>query len=92
ADQTWDDYERDRVTATDHVVDALVGGGGIGHTRESISPPLARNFWLRFEAFITEPRHYYIGMGLGNQDRVFLHGAVIVGRDVAGLLWIAEDD
>jgi hypothetical protein len=91
-DQTWDDYECDRDAATDQVVEALVGGPSIGHTQNTISPAVATGLWHRFEALVSEPRHYYVGMGFGNQERVFLYGAAIVGADVAGLVWVAEDD
>ena len=39
-DQTWDDYVQDRETATDHVVEALVGGPSIGHTAVTVPPDL----------------------------------------------------
>jgi hypothetical protein len=91
-DQSWDDYQCDRDVATAHVVEALVGGRSIGHTDETMSHAKALEFWYRFEALLEEPRHYYTGMGLGDQEQVFLYGAVIVGSDAAGLLWIAESD
>jgi len=36
--------------------------------------------------------NYYTGMGFGDPKHVYLYGAVIVGSDAAGLLWIAESD
>lgn len=91
-DQTWDDYERDRQVAADHAVEALIGGPQIGHTAFTIGPAKALEFWNRFESLFSEPRHYYTGMGFGDPEHVFLHGAVIIDNHKAGILWIVESD
>jgi len=91
-DQTWDCYECGREEAATHVVEALVGGPAIGHTRKTISPDKALGLWYRFESLFTEPRRYYMRIGFGSVEMAFQHGSVIIGGGRAGLLCIAESD
>jgi hypothetical protein len=91
-DQMWADYTQDRDSATNHVIEALVGGSSIGHTSVTIPPKKALELWCRFESLFSPSRRYYIGMGLGNSQYVFLYGAAIVDEHQAGLLWIVEND
>ena len=48
-----------------------------------------------FDRFVTvcgaNPR-FYINLELGNLDYVFMYGVLVVADDIAGLLWIVEDD
>lgn len=91
-DQSWADYIRDRNAAFEHTVEALVGGGPIGHTHVTIERPLAEVYFSRFEALFDEPRSYYTGMGFGDPEQVLVYGVSIISRTRAGLLWIAESD
>lgn len=89
---TWAEYLVDEETATNHVVKALVGGREIGHLKETIPSEIALQLWRRFEALFTIPRHYYTNLGLGDPDNVFQYGAAIVNAEMAGILWISEND
>lgn len=92
ADQTWRDYETSREVATAHIVEALVGGPEIGHTRVTIAPEKARQYWERFEALFSNPRHYYVGLGLGDSKYAYLHGVVVIDNSKAGALCIVDGD
>jgi hypothetical protein len=91
-DQAWADSVREPEVARKHALEALVGGGPVGHSRVTISQAQARRFLQRFEALFDEPKSYYIGMGFGNSQYVFLHGVAIISRSRAGLLWVVESD
>lgn len=91
-DQMWADYECSAEAARRHVVESLIGGGEIGHTRATVPEATATDLWNLFAALFPEPRRYFIGMGLGDNRYVYQQGAVIVGTGAAGILWIVEDD
>lgn len=92
ADQKWADYVVDRETALSHAVQTLEAGPKKGHLRPTIEARLANLFFTRFDAMFDEPKSYYIGMGLGNQEYVFCEGVAIVSTARAGLLWVVEGD
>jgi len=91
-DQAWADYECCSEAAGCHVIDALVGGAEIGHTRVTMPQSTAADFWDRFTALFPEPRRFFTGMGLGDSQHVFQYGAAVVGAGAAGILWIVESD
>jgi hypothetical protein len=78
--------------AREHAVEALVGGPSVGHLRPTIPRSQAERFVQRFEELFDGPKSYYIGMGLGNRQHVFLHGVAIISRSRAGVLWVVESD
>ncbi|MDX1433134.1 MAG: hypothetical protein R3286_11870 [Gammaproteobacteria bacterium] len=92
ADLTWVEHEVDAAHAREAAMEALVGGSQVGHTRDTIPPRAARQMWQDFERLFGDERRYYVGMGLGDSRYVYLHGAVIVDRERAGILWVVESD
>lgn len=91
-DQSWAEYAAERNAAKDHAIEALVGGPSVGHTVDTISRPVAEQYFERFEALFDDQRHYYIRMAFGDNQYVFLHGVAIISRSRAGVLWVVEDD
>ncbi len=91
-DQQWSDYEVDSNRARSHTVEALKGGSPIGHTRETMSETTAEHLFTRFVALCGSHPRFYIGLGIGNSQYVYLHGVLIVADNLAGILWIVESD
>jgi hypothetical protein len=91
-DQEWTDYETTRDDARGHVVESLIGGSQIGHTRETMPRSTAAEFFDRFVAVCGANPRFYIGLGLGDRTYSFQYGALIVADELAGIFWIVEDD
>ncbi len=91
-DQTWTDYLADQTTARIKAIEVLVGGRPIGHLNVTIPEPQAAEYVDRFDAMFPHPKTYYVGMGFGDQKYVFSGGIAIISCDVAGCLWVVEDD
>lgn len=89
---SWSDYEVTAEKARAEVIGALVGGGAIGHTRDTMSEPVARETWERFASLFAPDRKYFIGLGLGDRQYVFQFGAAIVDATRAGFLGVVESD
>jgi hypothetical protein len=91
-DHTWLDYRVERKIARAHTIEALVGGAAIGHTRKAMPSAKAEEFFDRFEEFFGPERHYYVGMGLGDQAYTFQSGVGIADGHLVGLLGIVDGD
>ena len=88
----WSDHEVASSVAKSVTVQALVGGPEVGHTDVTMPPDIAMKLWAEFESLFDSSRQYYVGMGFGDRDYVFLHGTAIVDHKRAGVLWIVESD
>ena len=88
----WKDHEVAASEARELAVQALIGGSQIGHTTDTIFPDIAHSLWGEFEGFFRIERRYYAGIGLGDSEYVYLHGAAIVDQERAGILWVVESD
>ena len=91
-DSTWLDYEVGMDAARGAVIEALVGGPGVGHTHDTIPPQDAERYFNIFTALFGSERQYYVRLGIGNSEYVFQRGALVVDQQRAGILWIVEDD
>ena len=91
-DHEWADYETTHDDARGHVIESLIGGPQIGHTKETMSASTAAGLLDRFVAACGANPRFYIGLGLGDRKYSFMYGALIVADDLAGILWIVEDD
>jgi hypothetical protein len=90
--QSWADYLGSAAAARATVVEALIGGAGVGHIHDTIQPAVAEALWARFERLFDKERSYYLGVGLGKREHVFQRGVVIVDGAKAGALFVVEDD
>jgi hypothetical protein len=86
SDQRYGDYEVSESDACTRLVNALVGGGSIGHTRETMSRAAAVQYWNRFRALFSGPVRFFAGLGLGRPEFVFQESIAIVGLARAGVL------
>lgn len=91
-DHEWSNYETTYDDARGHVVESLTGGPQIGHTRETMSRSTAAELFDRFVAVCGANPRFYVGLGIGDRKYSFMYGALIVADDLAGILWIVEDD
>ncbi len=91
-DHGWIDYETTRDRAREHTVESLVGGGQIGHLRETMSAVRAGQFFDRLAALCGSNPRFYVGLGIGDSKYVYLYGVLVVADDLAGILWIVESD
>ena len=91
-DHQWSDYETTHEKARTHTVDALVGGGRIGHTSETMNQSTAGELFDRFVALCGDNPRFYTGLGIGDPEYPYLYGVLIVAEDLAGILWIVESD
>ena len=88
---SWQDYEVKQEHALEWLTYGLRGGGGVGHTTDTISPEKAEEFAQRFFNFFSSP-HAYSGMALGDPSYVFENGLLLLDDERAGLLLILEND
>lgn len=86
----WRDYAVTADVAQDEVVRALVGGGDIGHTRDTMSAALAARTWERFASMFAADRTYFTGLGLGDRRYAHQRGAAIVDATSAGFIGIVD--
>ena len=91
-DQLWMDYEVDEARARAHAVEALVGGGAVGHTRDTVSERDSSTIWKRFRDLFSLEARFFIGLGLGDPAYTFQHGAIVVDNQKAGCLCVIEGD
>ena len=91
-DHEWTDYETTLDRAWDHIIESLVGGREIGHTRKTMSESTASELFERFVGLCGSNPRFYIGLEIGDPTYVFMYGVLIVADELAGLLWIVEDD
>jgi hypothetical protein len=89
---SWSDSEVTAESAQAEVVAAPIGGGAIGHTRDTMSAASALQTWQRFASLFGPDRRYFIGMGLGDPRYVFQSGAAIVDATRAGYIGVVESD
>lgn len=89
---SWGDHEASAEDAQADVVGALVGGGGVGHTRDTMSAAVAIQTWQRFASLFATDRKYFTRLGLGDRRYVFQSGAAIVDATRAGFIGVVEDD
>jgi hypothetical protein len=91
-DQTWGDYAVERAPARDHILEALVGGPPFGHTEETMSMTQAASYFDRFDSLFEDPKTYYINLGFGDPEHVFLHGVAVISATRAGYLGVVQSD
>ena len=91
-DQLWVDYQVDEAKARAHAIEALVGGGAVGHCRDTIPKGDASAIWKRFRDLFSPGARFFIGLGFGDSMYVFQHGAVLVDDEKAGCLCVVESD
>jgi len=91
-DQLWVDSEVEEAKARVHAIEALVGGGAVGHSRDTVPQGDAFAIWKRFrDLFLPEVR-FFIGLGLGDSAYVYQQGVVVVDDEKAGCLYVVEND
>jgi len=78
--------------AKEELVDALVGGGSIGHAVLTMTAAMAEQRWALFESLFALERRYYINLAIGDAAYVFHRGVAIVDATRAGFLGIVEND
>ncbi len=91
-DQHWVDYEVDEARARAHAVEALVGGGAVGHTRETVPERDSSAIWKQFRDLFSRDARFFIGLGLGDPAYAYQHGAIVVDNEKAGCLCVVEGD
>jgi hypothetical protein len=92
-DQVWADYATDRTTARNRTIEHLMGGPPFGHLNVTISESRAAEYFERFDAMFSEPKAYYVDLGFGDlKNHVFSGGVAIISSDMAGCLWVVEND
>ena len=91
-DHEWTDYESTLERARAHTIESLVGGRQIGHVDNTMSESTAGELFDRFVTMCGANPKYYIGLGIGDRKYVFMYGMLVVADDLAGILWIVEDD
>ncbi len=91
-DHGWVDNETTRARAREHVVESLVGGGQIGHLEQTMSAARAGELFDRLVALCGPSPRFYAGLGIGNPEYVYLYGVLVVTAEIAGILWVVEDD
>jgi hypothetical protein len=69
----------------------LAGGSHYGHIDYAIQPEEAENIWQEFKSLFTGDKTFY-SVALGDPAYTFYGGALIVGKDTAGVLNIVQDD
>ena len=89
---SWADYEATADDAQAEVVGALIGGGAIGHARDTMTAAVANQTWQRFVSLFASDRKYYTRLGLGDRRYVFQGGAAIVDATRAGFIGVVESD
>lgn len=92
ADQRWVDYEVSELVAAAHAAAALVGGGAVGHARDTIPIADARPIWEAFRGLFSTSARFFIGVGLGDPKYVFQQGVVVADGEKAGCLCVIEND
>jgi hypothetical protein len=89
---SWSDCEVTAEDAQAEVVNALVGGGPIGHTRDTMSAVVAGQTWEHFASLFATDRKYFMGLGLGDRQHAYQCGAAIVDATRAGFIGVVESD
>jgi len=89
---SWADYEVREDEARSEVIAALVGGGEIGHLKDTISARQPESVWSRFRSLFSPQVRFFMRLGLGSREYVFQRGAVLVDVDRAGAMCVVEGD
>jgi hypothetical protein len=79
-------------SAQAEVVAALIGGGAIGHARDTMSAASAVQAWQRFASLFAPDRRYFIGMGLGDPGMCFSRARRSSDATRAGYIGVVESD
>lgn len=91
-EQAWSDYEVSEEIAKSRTISALIGGGAIGHSRDTIARDQAAQIWAAFRAIFASTPQFFCGVGLGDSAYAYLDGAILVDEAKAGCLCVIEDD
>lgn len=91
-DQTWLDYRVGRAAAHAHMLESLIGGNNIGHTKPTMSVEVAEEMWALFLRNFADEAEFLTGMSLGDSEHVFLVGVAAFDHQRVGVLCIAESD
>ena len=91
-DQLWVDYEVEEAKARVHAVEALIGGGAVGHSSDTVPKGDAFAIWQRFRELFSSEARFFMGLGFGDSAYVFQGGVVVLDDEKAGCLCVVESD
>jgi hypothetical protein len=91
-DQLWVDCEVQEAEARVHALEALVGGGAVGHSSDTVPKGDALAIWQRFRELFASEARFFMGLGFGDSAYVFQLGVVVLDDEKAGCLCVVESD